>query len=351
MKGICVKCKEWRKEQYWNAFPDNKHSFFKIMIDDYRKYLRIPRKFKADFKGKLSENVILRGPSGNCWITTLAKRREDFVLQNGWQNFVKDHNLNEGDLLVFHYVEDSLFEVMIFDATACEREDCHFVEPNVEGCCSQRHDILKRNKSPAPVDQQQLKRGRKKRINKKESLKEKEDESDNIKGSQQDNSGTDSETREGKNDSTSRYSTYYKSNRRTITKKDMERAFLLASKYTTKRPSCKIRMKPSHVHHLFILTVPREFADNCLPMKPQNISLRVGSNTWKVKLNRRNAQCTLNGGWAKFVLDNNLETEDICVLELAHTGTGQEPTTLDVHIFRAVEEVVPLEVVKPFQPQ
>uniref|UniRef100_A0A803KW37 TF-B3 domain-containing protein n=1 Tax=Chenopodium quinoa TaxID=63459 RepID=A0A803KW37_CHEQI len=274
MTDVCAQCKTWRKKQYWNEFPDNKHHFFKIMLGDFENYLRIPRKFKDEYREKLSQRVTLRGPSGDSWTAALAQRGEDIELRNGWRDFVKDHSLEEGDFLVFQHVESSLFNVLIFDKTGCEREDSHFV----------------------------------------------------IQGK-----GTKSRTGKGK---------CYESNRRPLTKKDKERAFRLASKHSTTRPSCKIRMKQSH-------TIPREFADNCLPMESQEIKLRVGSKIWRVSLNRRNVQCTLNKGWAHFVLDNNLETEDYCVLELADTGTSQQPLTLDVHIYRAVEKIVPLKVILP----
>uniref|UniRef100_A0A803MCN2 TF-B3 domain-containing protein n=1 Tax=Chenopodium quinoa TaxID=63459 RepID=A0A803MCN2_CHEQI len=205
---------------------------------------RIPRKFKDEYKEKLLQRVTLRGPSGDCWTVALAQRGEDIELRNGWRDFVKDHSLEEGDFLVFQHVENSLFNVLMFDKTGCEREDSHFViqdrDIRAENCC------------------------------------------------------------------------YMRDNK-------------------TDRPS----------------TIPREFADNCLPMVSQEIRLRVGSKIWRVSLNRRNVQCTLNKGWAHFVLDNNLETEDYCVLELADTGTSRQPLTLDVHIYRAVEKIVPLKVILP----
>lgn len=39
MANVCAKCKTWRKNQYWNVFPHNKHHFFKVMLGDFRNYL------------------------------------------------------------------------------------------------------------------------------------------------------------------------------------------------------------------------------------------------------------------------------------------------------------------------
>lgn len=101
---------------------------------------RIPRKFKDEYTEKLSKEMTLRGPSGNYWTAALAQRGEDIQLQDGWRDFVKDHSLEEGNFLVFQHVKDSLFDVLIFDKTGCEREDSHFVEQDGdlchENCCT-----------------------------------------------------------------------------------------------------------------------------------------------------------------------------------------------------------------------
>lgn len=86
----------------------------------------------------------------------------------------------------------------------------------------------------------------------------------------------------------------------------------------------------------------------------QEIQLRVpsGPKTWDVQLNlRKHQQYTLTKGWAKLVLDNYLEVHDYCILELAKKGTETKKALLDVYIFRAVEEVVRLQVVKCLGPK
>ncbi|XP_059305873.1 B3 domain-containing protein REM10-like [Lycium ferocissimum] len=43
-------------------------------------------------------------------------------LEEGWEEFVKDHNLQLGDILVFKHEGDMEFEVTVFDSSYCERE-------------------------------------------------------------------------------------------------------------------------------------------------------------------------------------------------------------------------------------
>lgn len=53
----------------------------------------------------------------------LEKRENGLFFHNdGWQRFVKDHRLQVGDFLVFHYEGESKFKVTIYDRTCCEKD-------------------------------------------------------------------------------------------------------------------------------------------------------------------------------------------------------------------------------------
>lgn len=63
----------------------------------------------------------------------LEKRENDLFIHNhGWQRFVKDHRLQVGDFLVFHYEGESKFKVTIYDRTCCEKD----VEVTKKRSCS-----------------------------------------------------------------------------------------------------------------------------------------------------------------------------------------------------------------------
>ena len=49
---------------------------------------------------------------------------DDGVLyfRDGWEEFCKDHGLQVGDVLVFEHKGHLVFDVSIFDPSACERE-------------------------------------------------------------------------------------------------------------------------------------------------------------------------------------------------------------------------------------
>lgn len=74
--------------------------------------------------------VTLQGPSGSKWYVQLGKNTKGTFLTAGWPKFVKDHSLKEHEFLVFQYDGCMHFTVLMFDTTACEREDVLTVRPH-----------------------------------------------------------------------------------------------------------------------------------------------------------------------------------------------------------------------------
>ncbi|CAB4308161.1 unnamed protein product [Prunus armeniaca] len=99
----------------------NKQSFFKILLGDFSQRLRIPPKFVKNFNVRPLHKCALSGPSGIRWTVELEERENGLFFQDGWQGFVKDHHLEDGDFLVFKYDGESKFKVTIYDRTACEK--------------------------------------------------------------------------------------------------------------------------------------------------------------------------------------------------------------------------------------
>lgn len=75
----------------------------------------------------------MKGPSGCQWSVTVSvcgngSDRPSYYFKAGWETFVKDHRLQEHDFLVFKYGGGMRFSVLVFDKTACEREDAFRVK-------------------------------------------------------------------------------------------------------------------------------------------------------------------------------------------------------------------------------
>lgn len=76
----------------------------------------------------MPENVTLRGPGGDVWSVELTATNGTLHFTQGWETFVRDHCLEENDLLIFKYNNESQFEVLIFGhGSSCEKAAAYFV--------------------------------------------------------------------------------------------------------------------------------------------------------------------------------------------------------------------------------
>lgn len=80
----------------------------------------IPGKFARKFWNELSGVAKLRVPSGLVWQVWLSKYARKIWFKDGWHDFAEYHSIKFGYFLVFRYVKNSMFDVLIFDTTACE---------------------------------------------------------------------------------------------------------------------------------------------------------------------------------------------------------------------------------------
>ncbi|KAJ6836571.1 B3 domain-containing protein-like [Iris pallida] len=117
--------KEFAGKYYWEHM--RRFRFLKVMNHGFDLLMFIPEKFARNCKEELSENLVLKGPSGNLWLVKLLKVDGELLFKNGWKEFVEAHNVEKGDILSFEYEGNSCFNVLIYDRTSrCERETSYF---------------------------------------------------------------------------------------------------------------------------------------------------------------------------------------------------------------------------------
>ncbi|KAJ6851403.1 B3 domain-containing protein-like [Iris pallida] len=117
--------KEFAEQYYWIHMA--RFHFITIMAQGFYQEMVLPEKFVKCSKEELSENVILKGPSGNLWLVKLLKLQGDLLFKDGWKEFVEAHKVEEGDILSFEYEGYSCFNVLIYDTRDyCERETSYF---------------------------------------------------------------------------------------------------------------------------------------------------------------------------------------------------------------------------------
>ena len=85
---------------------------------------RIPPAFVKHFDGVVPhKSKIMRSPpDGKVWCVHVQKIDQWFFFQKGWREFVEENFIESGDFLVFHYVGNSKFEVVIYGKHCCEKE-------------------------------------------------------------------------------------------------------------------------------------------------------------------------------------------------------------------------------------
>ncbi|KAK1306553.1 hypothetical protein QJS10_CPA10g01720 [Acorus calamus] len=73
--------------------------------------LGIPPAFWKHTNRLSTGTASLQGPSGNIWPVNLIMKEGHTFFENGWQEFVRDHSIKCGNVLVFRYDGDSHFKV------------------------------------------------------------------------------------------------------------------------------------------------------------------------------------------------------------------------------------------------
>ncbi|XP_025888305.2 putative B3 domain-containing protein REM15 [Solanum lycopersicum] len=97
--------------------PPKKPHFLKPILPGCKQQITIPIGFFKYLKGQENEYALLRRASKKWSVKVNGRRLED-----GWEEFVKDHDLQLGNVLIFRHEGDMEFEVAVFDSSCCERE-------------------------------------------------------------------------------------------------------------------------------------------------------------------------------------------------------------------------------------
>ncbi|KAM3270690.1 B3 domain-containing protein REM17-like [Capsicum chacoense] len=104
--------------------PPKKPHFFKPILPGFKNGLKIPIGFLKYLKGHDHiEHVVLKR-AGNKWLVKMNGRR----LEDGWEKFAEEHDLQLGDMLIFRHEGDMEFDVSIFDSTHCDTKYAEYMQ-------------------------------------------------------------------------------------------------------------------------------------------------------------------------------------------------------------------------------
>uniref|UniRef100_A0A0D9V549 TF-B3 domain-containing protein n=1 Tax=Leersia perrieri TaxID=77586 RepID=A0A0D9V549_9ORYZ len=384
------------------ASGERRPHFFKVLVGDFKQRLKIPPNFckhipweesrKAKSLKESSMAATLEGPSGRTWLVVIRRTAEGTFFTSGWPKFVQDQALRDLEFVVFRYDGNTHFTAMVFDRTACEREDLvgsgggdrprkkrgrprnasrDAPRPKKD---SVGKELVAYNHAPPTGQPLQIADSNGTPEQGSTAVKNEEgDDDDEIvlcalpapspsPSSTQHASPNPSHVPEGalgvdgvaaakrgalktrslQDDlalasiplSIRRYKGYV-SRRRPVTTAERQRATEIAHAFRSPLPYCVIRMSTMHVYYSFMMRFPTGFSRQHLPRERTDVVLRDPTGKAWAVLYIPNTRDRLSRGWCAFARGNCLEEGDYCVFELVAAGEFR------VHIFRVVEPPVP----------
>ncbi|KAJ0965112.1 hypothetical protein J5N97_026250 [Dioscorea zingiberensis] len=99
-------------------------SFCHHVLDAYTDYLRLPAAFTRHLRRVSAKRVNFRGPSGRIWVVMLARieATEEVLFDRGWLDFLRDHFVTAGHILLFTYLGIVDFKIEFFQEDGCPKD-------------------------------------------------------------------------------------------------------------------------------------------------------------------------------------------------------------------------------------
>lgn len=233
----------------------------------------------------------MKGPSGHTWnLELVSEETKGVFFDRGWEEFAKDHSLQLGNFMVFEYIGDRRFSMLLFDSSACEKVEALSAIPS--GCS--KEVILS---SPKRKFDRLNAEPNRRYFNRRVLL----------------------------------------SHRRSVTSSEIQRAMEAARSFKSDFPFFirSIRRSDIYVHNK--MYIPKQFAAHYLPNTSADFVLQTeAGKPYNVRIYWNKKDQYITSGWRVFVFENNIEEDDACVFELVNERQ------FNIYIHRVVEEVAPL---------
>ncbi|KAG2630427.1 hypothetical protein PVAP13_3KG267100 [Panicum virgatum] len=227
---------------------------------------------------------------------------------SGWEDFVKAHELQENDLLLFTCCGNSSFQVLVFEASGCERVSSMFGNQIGPDMCKHVKNIVGQHGEPDAPN------------------------TSNFIVNYSANSD------DGSDDDFANSNCYYSMFANRLRDEEKEEIIGLAS-IQRNNPAFVTVLKKQHVQrNNNSLIIPCRFAADHLEERSQDIILRRPNrkDKWLVSYYYScYTRCFQNLPFFKFVRDNKLREGDICVFELLK---GKMRVTMTVHVIRKASD-------------
>ncbi|XVF15647.1 hypothetical protein REPUB_Repub09cG0172500 [Reevesia pubescens] len=377
----------FRREDEQFMFTPKAPHFFKIVLENTLQddKLGIPRKFVKKYGNAMSNQALLKVPSGKIWMVELSKCDGQIWFQKGWREFAEYYSLSRGHFLVFRYEGNCNFHVLIFDMSASEinypytkaddNQDSDSVSDQDFNVEEDEDDVSleileetapckkKREKPPiqCPRPQKMMKTNM---TNKTEKILNSDILAPRFRPYGNKASGTKLEKLEGNTNSScfrqedgglkpSKRAGRVMENEwesphqaeilgfQLLTAKEKAKTLQIATAFNSNNPFFLVVIKPSNISQKYIMCIPSNFARKYFKKKKgggEATLCLLNGKSWLIKYYRtvfdENPKAVLTSGWKKFAADNNLIVGDICLFELLKWSE----ITLKVAIHRVVDD-------------
>uniref|UniRef100_A0A7N0T9L3 TF-B3 domain-containing protein n=1 Tax=Kalanchoe fedtschenkoi TaxID=63787 RepID=A0A7N0T9L3_KALFE len=124
-----------------SAAGDVPPEFFKVYLARFSSHhLKIPPAFVKYCVRNLPERALLKDVNGRAWDVGLDRADDGMFIRDGWEKFVDDAALSEGEFLIFTYDQDDLtFVVKRYGIHGCRKDVC--LASNKEIVCVNLKDV------------------------------------------------------------------------------------------------------------------------------------------------------------------------------------------------------------------
>uniref|UniRef100_A0A0A9E2X8 TF-B3 domain-containing protein n=1 Tax=Arundo donax TaxID=35708 RepID=A0A0A9E2X8_ARUDO len=341
----CESCRKWKEHCYQEHLDVSRIRFFKLMTGEFAQGISIPENFVSSLKGQISKGFSLKSPSGETWRVGVTKNADELFFTSGWGDFARAHELQENDLLIFTRSGNYSFDVMILDASGCEKVSCFFtgkrdhcmrklfdeiVGRQVEHCILSDSDDTT---TPSRLIESAHRASASKKTGKTKPGKETgSPDSSNFHMKLE---AIDEE--EQSNDRHADSNCYYSRSASCLTGDEREEIFSLAS-IQPGNPAFVTVLQKTHIGHKNnFLIIHSGFAADHLEGRSHDILLLRPNRKekWHVRYYHGSSTRGFNcRHWIKFVRDNRLHKGYICVFELMK---GAKKTAMAVHVIKKVD--------------
>ncbi|PIN08676.1 hypothetical protein CDL12_18741 [Handroanthus impetiginosus] len=102
--------------------PKKYPAFMKPFFSACSNRLQIHPAFTSFMKSSLPNKALLKNSHGELWSVEVTKVGDESYFEEGWVKFIQENGIEFGDLLVFHYNGDCVFDLKILGKMASKKE-------------------------------------------------------------------------------------------------------------------------------------------------------------------------------------------------------------------------------------